>query len=152
MLWYRLKNISPGGSDYPLPDNYEYGEAIIANGSAELVTDISLTNADVLEISYKSSVGNRAYNLLGAYSGATSINNFSLYVGTTAPRGYYRFNGQVQRADIPNDTTKHITSWSQNGIYFDGVKYLDNFETASPFSSTFLYICSLANSSMKMRS
>lgn len=145
-LWHRFNQLQGGGGDYPLPDGWEFGGSIASNGSAELITDITLTQADTLEIRYKRSAQSRAFNLLGAYTGTAALNNFSLYLGSTAPLAYYRYNGQVQRGDVPNDDQEHTTAWGTSGAYFDGAKVLDAFEPSQPFESDVLYICSLANS------
>lgn len=142
----RFEKIKQGGGVEP-PEGYEFADYIQSDGSGNIVTQIYLDGKSDIEFVYQRDTGTRASNVLGCYSGTSDApDNFSCYVGITAPQLYLRYDGQVQRVESGNNTQYYKIKFGVHGIYVNDVKSDLTYTPDTFTTSTALELYSIPNS------
>lgn len=113
LIWLRATNGSA------LPDGYTKIAGITMNDNCYYaVEDFKLKGSDTLRFSFSVTA---ACNVIGAYSGSASGNNYSLYVGTTGSGKYLRYKNGAYDSAVDPDTRYDviITPTGTNGMKTD---------------------------------
>lgn len=124
LIWLRRLKAGAGGE---LPDGYVrvLGFAMNNNSYWE-IPDFPLYGSDTLRFSFEAS---DACNVIGAYSGSASGNNYSLYVGSSS--NYLRYKNGAYNSGVSYNTRYdvEITPTGTSGMKNDSTWTAQTFTT-----------------------
>lgn len=88
------------------PDKYKKLTGIKFDGAVFYDTKMKLYGSDTLQFSFRAT---KACNVLGCYTTADALTNYSLYVTTSSSGKYLRYDGETYSSYIATNTTYNVT-------------------------------------------
>lgn len=112
------------------PDKYRKLTGIHFDGNVIYDTGMKLYGSDSLQFSFRAT---KACNVLGCYTSADALTNYSLYVTTSSSGKYLRYNGNAYNSYIATNTRYNvtITPTGSSGMRVDSSWTAKTFESDS---------------------